>query len=111
MFFSSPEYTDPDVVVVYGNEREMSLTEDDCIHRDISYRNMTHSRDTVLVVMDATKNRLVQGGKSVKAVQVVDQLVPIHMNPLRGFSSNRADVESDSDIMNEKYYFTCFRRR
>ena len=111
MFFSSPEYTEPDVVVVYGNDHEMSAADENCIHREISYRNMTHSRDTVLVLMDATKNQVIQGVKTINAVQSVDQLVPPQMNPLRGFSSNRADVDSDSVIINEKCFFTCFRRK
>ena len=90
MFFSSPEYTEPNVVEVYGNEHEMSSRDDDCIHKEISYRNMTHSKDTVLVLLDATKDLVIQGVKDVNAVQSVDELVQPQMNPLKGFSSNRA---------------------
>ena len=111
MFFSLPEYTEPDVVVIYGNDFEMSSTDDDCIHRDISYRNMTHSCDTVLVLMDTTKDQVIQGIKAVSAVRSVDQLVPPKMNPFRGPSSNRAEVESDFDIINEKSFFTCLRKK
>ena len=111
MFFSSPEYSEPNVVVFYGNEHEMSSTDDDCIHREISYRNMTHSKDTVLVLMDATKDLLIQGVKDVNAVQSVDELVQPQMNPLKGFSSNRAEINSDSNIVNEKCYFACLRRK
>ena len=111
MFFSSPEYTDPDVVVIYGNEHEMSSAADDCINREISYRNMTHSLDTVLVLMDAIKDQVFKGVKAVNAVQSVDQLVPPSKNRLSGPSSNRAEVESVSDIINEKSFFTCLRRK
>ena len=111
MFFSSAQFTDPDVVVIFGNEHEMSTHEEGCIHNKISYRNMTHSRDTVLVLMDATKDRVIQGVRAVNAVQSVDELVSPQINPLRGFSSNLAEVGSDSFIINEKSYFACLRRR
>ena len=111
MFFSSVQYTEPDVVVVFGNELEMSGTSEDCIHGKISYRNITHSRDTVLVLMDATKDRVIHGVGAVNAVQSVEQLVSPQLNPLRGFSSNRAEVCSDAFIYNEKSYFSCLRRK
>ena len=111
MFFSSVQYTEPDVVVVFGNEHEMSGTSEDCIHGKISYRNITHSRDTVLVLMDTTKDRVIHGVGAVNAVQSVEQLVSPQLNPLRGFSSNRAEVCSDAFIYNEKSYFSCLRRK
>ena len=111
MFFSYPEYTEPDIVVVYGNDFEMPSTEGDCIHKELSYGNMTHSQDTVLVLMDATKEQVIHGVKAVKDVRSVDQLIAPKMNPLRGPSSNRAEVEADSDIINDKSFFTCLRRK
>ena len=107
-FFSSAQYTlFSDVLVVFGNEHEMSGTGEDCIHAKISYRNITHSRDTVLVLMDATKDRVIHGITAVNVAQSVEQLVSLQVHSLRGFSSNRADVCSDSFIMNEKLYFSC----
>ena len=111
MFFSSPEHTEPDIVVVYGTSYEMSSAHKDCIHREISYSNMIYNQDTVLVLMDATKEQVIQGVNAVKAVQSVDQLVLPKMNPLRGPSSNRAEVESDCEIINDKSFFTCLRRK
>ena len=111
MFFSSAEYTDPDVVVVYGNAHEMSATNEDAIHSNISYRNKTHNQNTVLVLMDATHDLVSQGGRVVDAVQSVDQLVPVQANPLCGVSSNRAEMDSSPAIVNEKDYFTCLRRK
>ena len=86
MFFSSPEYTEPDVVVVYGNEYEMSTSDEDCIHSKLSYRNMTHCKGTVLVLMDATKSQVIQGAKAVNAIQPVNELVPPQITPLKGVS-------------------------
>ena len=116
MFFSSEEYTEPDVVVVYGNAYEMNSSpseeELENVHSEISYRNMTYSRDTVLVLMDESKPELVrQGAKAVNAARTVDQLVPPQINPFKGFGSNRADVDSIVPISNEKSYFTCLRRK
>ena len=110
MFFSSEEYTEPDVVVVYGNAYEMSPSENENVHSEISYRNMTYSRDTVLVLMDETKELVRQGAKAVNAARSVDQLLPPQTNPFKGIGSNRAELDSNVPISNEKSYFTCLRR-
>ena len=111
MFFSSAEYTEPDVVVVYGNAHEMPTSGEDGIHSEISYRNMTHSRNTVLVLMDATKDLVSQGARAVEAVQSVYKLAPPQLNPLRRPSTNRVEIDSGSDIFYEKSYFTCLKRK
>ena len=71
MFFSSPMYTEPDVVVVYGNSYEMLNNEEGDIHSEISYRNMTYSRDTVLVLTDSTEDLVKKGVRAVNAVRPV----------------------------------------
>jgi len=111
MFFSSPVYTEPDVVIVYGNTDEMSLDGGDSTHSEISYRNMTYNRNTVLVLTDATEDLVNQGVRAVNAAHPVHQLVSTQINPLRGFSSNRADMDSDAPVINEKHFFTCLRRK
>ena len=111
MFFSSPLYTDPDIVVVYGNSHEMLDNEDCDIHSEISYRNMTNSRDMVLVLTDATEDLVKQGVKAVNAVQPVDQLVLPMKNKLRGWGSNRDITDKEGDDVNDRYYFVCLRRR
>ena len=111
MYFSSPQYTEPDIVVVYGTAQEMPSGDRDAIHSEISYRNMTDSNDAVLVLMDATKDLVKQGARSVNAARPVIHLVAPQVNPLRGYGSVRADVESDVAIVNEKYYFTCLKRK
>ena len=111
MFFSSPEYTEPDVVVVYGNTNEMPSIGKDDIHSNISYRNMTNSKGTVLVLMDTNMKLVTQGVQEVNTTRPVDQLVYPRINPLKGFSSNRAEIESDSLIINERSFFACLRRR
>ena len=112
MFFSLPEFTEPDVVVVYGNTQDMSASsKEDVIHSNISYRNMTYSPDTVLILTDVTQNLVNQGVRAVNAARCVDQLVLSQMNPLRGFSSDRADLDSNTAISNDKSYFTCLKRK
>ena len=96
MYFSSPQYTEPDVVVIYGNAQEMSVSNKEDINSTISYSNMTYSPDTVLVLTDATEELLRQGTKAVNVARPVDQLGPPKSNLLRGY--------------NEKDYFTCLRR-
>lgn len=111
MFFSSPEYTEPDVVVVYGITNEMPSNGDADFHSKISYRNMTNSKDTVLVLMDTNMKLVKQGVTEVNSVRPVEQLVSPSINPLKGLSSNRAKIESESLIINEKSYFACLRGR
>ena len=55
MFFSSPQYTEPDIVVIYRNTSEMSLNDGDDTNTKISYQNITSSKDTILVLMDKTE--------------------------------------------------------
>lgn len=111
MFFSSLEYTEPDVVVVYGNKHEMLEHTENNIHSEMSYRNMTHSQSTILVLMDATMDLVMQGVDAVKNARNVDVLVPPKINRARAFSSTRAKLEFGVEVINEKYYFTCLRRK
>ncbi|CAL4077081.1 unnamed protein product [Meganyctiphanes norvegica] len=111
LFFSSEEYTEPNVVVVYGNEQEMSSSEEGYIHSEISYRNMTHSRSTVLVLTDITNNLVSQGVRAVKTARSINLLVSPQIKQFRGFSSNRTDIDSDTAVINEKNYFACLRRK
>ena len=113
MFFSSAQFTEPDVVVVYGNMAEMSGSssrEEDVLHSQISYSNMTYSQDTVLVLTDVTQDLVNQGVRAVNDARPVHQLVASQINPLRGFSSDRADIDSNSPISNERSYFTWLSR-
>ena len=94
MYFSSPDYIEPDVVVVYGNKKTMSTASGDVtIHSEISYRNMTFRPDTVPVLMDVNKDLLKQGVRTVNAARPVDQLLA-HRRIPRGTS-----------------YFTCLRQK
>ena len=66
---------------------------------------------TVLVLTDVTKEKLRQGVRALNAAQPVQQLVSPLNNPLKGFSSHRADINSDVAIINERTYITCLRRK
>ncbi|CAL4147541.1 unnamed protein product [Meganyctiphanes norvegica] len=126
MYFSSEEYIEPDIVVVYGNTYEMSPSlssghQSDDIHSEISYRNMLHSYDTILILMDQTMELVKRGVKIVNAARPVEQLVAPMVNPLRGGSSNESPLnehrgsEWDSEMADSKeietYHFTCLRRQ
>ena len=106
MYYSYEEYTKPDVVVVYGNKGEMSASNESEIHSEISYCNMISSRGTVLVLTDVPKGLLKEGVTIVKTAQLIDQLVPIMMNPFRSFTSQRADIVTNIAIINVNHYFT-----
>ena len=113
MYFSSEEYTNPDVVVIFGNDFEMMYNgrcEGNLIHSEISYPNMIHNRETVLVLTDYSKDHVKNGVLKVNAVEPVVQLVPIQENPLRGYGTQR-ERGSNSAVINDKNYFTCLKRK
>ena len=111
MYFSSPDYTEPDVVVVYGNSQEMSLSEDNNIHSELSYYNMTHFPETVLVLTDTHKDLLKQGVRAVNAARPVTQLVAPQKNLLMGYNSNLSDLDSCTAVSHGRYHITCLRRK
>ena len=111
MFYSSMDYIDPDIVIIYGNTDEMSSSDVEDIHTDMSYRNMSSSRDTVLILTDVNKDRLRQGVKAVNATRPMKQLVAPHLNSF-WFTTKRADIDSDTAIINAKLrsryaFFVC----
>ena len=111
MYFSSPDYTEPDVVIVYGNSQEMSLSEDDDTHSKLSYRNMTHCPATVLVLTDTHKDLLKQGVRAVNAARPVTQLVAPQKNFLMAYNSNLSEINSGTAVSHDRYHFTCLKRK
>lgn len=95
MYYSSDQYEEPDAVVIYDNVEEMLTREEDLVHSEISYRNMTASKKTVLVLMDTTQCLLQQGINAVNSARPIDQLgkIPVLVS------------------LFSKYYFTCLRRK
>ena len=111
MYFSSEEYTEPDVVYICGNSEEMLSMDEDDIHSDMSYRNMTYNPSTVLVLVDETRDLVCQGIRSVNAARPVVQLVSPKNNPFSGVSTHRAAMDSSAALLDENRYFTCLRRK
>jgi len=72
MFYSEDEYTEPDAVVILDNEYTM-LGEEDELHRDISYRNITGKARTALVLVDRTTKQLDKGVTAVNEARPVDE--------------------------------------
>ena len=62
-------------------------------------KNMTSSKDTILVLMDKTEDLLQQGIRAVKSAQAVDQIVP----PMK---FKRKALIRNSDTR----YFACLKR-
>lgn len=112
MFFSSEEYTVPDIVYVIGASIEMPGTEKESLHSEISYSNMTYNRDTLLILSDATMNIVEDEVRAVQRyVGPIEQLVKPQPNPFFGSSSNRSDIDSKTRITNDKQYFCCLKRK
>lgn len=98
MYFSSSDYNEPDVVVVIGNS-DMTSSEEDSIHWEISYRNMTALKRTILVLMDSSEELVKKGVEAVNKARPVEQLVA------------GSYQEEGSDAINDKLYFSCLRRK
>ena len=58
----------------------MTSSEVGDIQSELSYRNMTCKKETVLVLMDSDMHLLKQGVKAVNAAQPVTELVPPQEN-------------------------------
>ena len=110
MFFSSLEYTEPDVVVVYDCTYEMSANAENAFHSELSYRNMTYSRNTTVVLMDTTLEMVTQAAIAVNSARPVDQIVSPRLNKLLENLTDTTEFDFDADITNGKYYFTCLKR-
>lgn len=94
MFFSSEDYNEPDAILIYDNMMLVNGADD--IHNEISYRNMTSSKKTVLVLLDTKEELLKQGVKAVNAVRPMDQ-PKLPGQPMVTLVS--------------RYYFTCLKRK
>ena len=57
-----------------GLEMEYQTNENNMIHSEISFSNMIHSNDTVLVITDNSEDQLKPRIKYVNTVQPIDQL-------------------------------------
>ena len=72
---------------------------------------MTYSPDTVLVLIDATKDLVSKGVKAVNAACSVDQVVLPQINPLSSACSNRPELGSEVAPIHDNCYFTCLKRK
>ncbi|CAL4067003.1 unnamed protein product, partial [Meganyctiphanes norvegica] len=103
MYFSSPDYKDPDIVVINNSSNEMPSSDPEGdIHSEISYRNMTHSQDTLLVVIDTSKELVRKKVRAVNTARPVKQLMIDKSNTIMGLSFKKGI---------ERNFFTCIRRK
>ncbi|CAL4157701.1 unnamed protein product [Meganyctiphanes norvegica] len=109
MFFSSDEYTEPDVVAVFGHiSPAIMYTEDELEHPMMSYRNMTYSNDTLLILTDAALPSLLMGVHHVSTARsTLKQVLPPQGNPMAGLLGIRGI--DFLPIMNFKNFFCCLR--
>jgi len=109
MFFSSDEYTEPDVVAVFGNvSPNIMYTEEELENPMISYRNMTYSNETLLILTDAAIPSLMIGLNQVnKARPSLEQVLLPTTNPMSGLLGVRG-IEF-LQVMNFKNYMCCLR--
>ncbi|CAL4068105.1 unnamed protein product [Meganyctiphanes norvegica] len=108
MYFSSMEYSEPDVIAVFNN-KEMSQNEDDNVHAITSYRNMTYDEDTLIILTDSDCDELKEGIRVINEARPVDVIMPAQNNPFRGFSSVRGPISKP--IINVRDFMACIRRR
>ena len=99
MFFSSMEYTEPDVLVIYSTTLEIFEFIETAIHKELLYRSMRYSTDTALVLMDQTKELMAQEVNDVNPVTSVDQIV---------YTKLKITLEnlSNNNTLNDNYHFT-----
>ena len=60
-------------------------------------------------IKDSTKELVEPGVKAVNTARPVNQMLSAQINPLRAFGENRAEIDYDTLVVNEKHYFTCIK--
>lgn len=110
MFFSSDEYTEPDVVAVFGNlTSDVMYTEEEKEHPKISYRNMTYSKDTLLILTDPILPALNDGLQYVvDACPKLEIVLPPTKNPMSGSLGFRGLEQFP--VLNFKKFVCCLRK-
>ncbi|CAL4059330.1 unnamed protein product, partial [Meganyctiphanes norvegica] len=113
MFFSSDDYKKPDVVAVFSGKNCLSVDEpEEEVHTITSYRNMTYSKDTIVIMTDYLEADL-NRSLSVLCDAREDVLVetPTQMNPYYGFKDKRAhNSDNKIYISNDRHYVAALRR-
>ncbi|CAL4153130.1 unnamed protein product, partial [Meganyctiphanes norvegica] len=115
MYFSSDAYTEPDVVIVHAYDeahfamKNALLVQEGDVHAITSYRNMTYSQDTLVVLTNCIKQDLEDGIKDINKARSIDVVMPIRENPLCGISTIRNN--SSLALSNINAYITCLRKK
>ena len=104
MYCSSETYTTPDIVVVYGNTQSMPVSEKETLHTEISYRNMIHNPNTIVILMDATKELVEQGINTISTIHPLEVLLETQINPFR-------KCTADPTMANDKFYVASLRKK
>lgn len=108
-FFSSKEYTVPDVVAVFGNILPTIMyTEEKQEHQELSYQKMTNSDDTLIILTDMEESILNKGIEYVcQSCPSLELLMPPVINPMAG--SLGLHGTERTPIFNHKKYVCCLR--
>ncbi|CAL4216126.1 unnamed protein product [Meganyctiphanes norvegica] len=108
-YFSIDDYNEPDVVVVFNIEQELGQKKTkkdvDEAHSFTSQRNMTYSKDTVVILTTGVEELLEPCVKSFQDARSVKILVPVQKNPFCIFSTVRAN----RSILKLNDYMCCIQ--
>lgn len=110
-FFSSPQFVEPDVLVIFGNKQEMLENDDEYTHHSLkSYGSMTDNDNTLLILTDSTEDLVMDGIKSINGDQANGHFDPIQTDELGTVNSLGIVNEHESGSLNEIRYFACLKK-
>ncbi|CAL4227774.1 unnamed protein product, partial [Meganyctiphanes norvegica] len=113
MFFSSDYYETPDVVAVYSGLNCLPTDEpEEEIHTIMSYKNMTYSKETLVIITDFMEPDLkcslsaVLEGRNDLLLET-----PIQKNPYHGLKDKIApNYDNELFLFNDRLYMAAVRR-
>lgn len=129
-YFSSDDYTEPDIVTVFGIDKELMMTTGpmsfglkaegekavenlhtqihiDKVNNFTSQRNMTYRKHTIVILTDFADERITECVKGFHEARPVKVLSPVQLNPVCGFSTLRGP----NFICNQKMNVCCIQRK
>ncbi|CAL4086230.1 unnamed protein product, partial [Meganyctiphanes norvegica] len=122
-YFSSDDYIHPDVVAVFDIDNELMIScnpspakEPNIVCKGVekriqtdfynekaarftSTRNMTYSKDTIVLLTDSTEDNFERLMKSFHNARPIKVLLPVQKNPFCGFSTKRGPFDFTYNVM------------
>ncbi|CAL4142712.1 unnamed protein product, partial [Meganyctiphanes norvegica] len=112
MYFSSLEYSEPDVIAVFGIKHmyEYKTSSDEYADDVNSYQNMTYEEGTLIVLTGHTYEEVKEGIQKINEARPVDVVMSSRRNLFKGSRIVR-NSWGKKGIHNARAYMSCIKRK